>query len=298
MTRMELAAATVQFSIVVPTCNRVDLLKRCLNALAAALQRVEGPRVEVIVSDDSRDDATREMVVGGYPWVTWVRGPRRGPAANRNTGVANARGSWILFTDDDCIPDIDWMRAWAAAIQDKPHFQVFEGKTVADRARARFDEESPVNTEGGYLWSCNMAIRRELFDRLGGFSESFPHATMEDIDFRLRLLASGERFAFVAEAIVCHPYRTTKGISFVVKSGESYLHLVSRHPQLLGERRWRDCALNFARRARILLRAAREYRFRGFGYGLAWLAVCSYFDLRLRARFPPSSLSTQPSPPA
>ena len=44
-----------------------------------------------------------------YPWVSWGRGPRRGPAANRNAGALRARGEWLAFTDDDCVPDPNWL---------------------------------------------------------------------------------------------------------------------------------------------------------------------------------------------
>ncbi|HTY49095.1 MAG TPA: glycosyltransferase family A protein, partial [Steroidobacteraceae bacterium] len=168
--------ASASISIVIPTCNRPEMLGECLRRVAAAIDAAGRPQVEVIVSDDSRDERTRDYVASGHPWVRWVRGPRRGPAANRNTGVAAASGAWIIFTDDDCLPEPRWLRAYLQAMQADPASNVFEGRTVADRPRRRLDEESPVNETGGYLWSCNMAIRRELFEHMGGFCESFPYA--------------------------------------------------------------------------------------------------------------------------
>jgi GT2 family glycosyltransferase len=282
MPERESAPGSVCYSIVIPTCNRVDQLPRCLDAIAAALEQVDPALFEIVVADDSRGDETQRLIAERYPTVQWIGGPRRGPAANRNVGVARTQGRWIIFTDDDCVPEVGWLREYVRAFERQPDSHVFEGKTVADRQRLRFDEDSPVNTDGGYLWSCNMAIQRGLFDRLGGFCESFPYPAMEDVDFRLRLNECGERFPFVPDAVVCHPFRPTKGISFVVKSGESYLHLVTRHPYLVRDRRWIDFALNSARRARIVLHAGYAYRLRGFPYGLLWLAILTYFDFRSR----------------
>ena len=282
-------------TIVIPTCNRVDLLSRCLDAVAVALSESPFEFAEVIVSDDSTGDGSARLIQTRYPWARWVEGPRRGPAANRNAGAANSRGEWLIFTDDDCIPSPGWVTEFADAIRHNPQCSVFEGKTIADRQRQRLDEEAPINERGGYLWSCNMAVRRIMFDRLCGFCETFPHACMEDVDFRLRLQAIGEEIAFVPTATICHPYRPSKGLPFVVKSGESFLKLTARHPQLLGPFPWRTCTLNHLRRVRMLLAEAPRCRFRGFSFALGSLYVSSYFDVLARLRARRNGISTPPA---
>jgi GT2 family glycosyltransferase len=199
-------------SVVIPTCNRPEMLKDCLELVARAVTAA-GARIEVIVTDDSADSRSHELLLANYPWARWVRGPRRGPAANRNAGAAAAAGAWIIFTDDDCLADPRWLRAYLDALDANPTSNVFEGKTVADRELRRLDEESPLNETGGYLWSCNMAIRRELFDRLGGFCESFPYATMEDVDLRLRLQEQGETFPFVPDAVIATPFGPPRALA-------------------------------------------------------------------------------------
>jgi GT2 family glycosyltransferase len=195
-----------------------------------------------------------------------------------------ARGLWLVFTDDDCLAERGWLAALIDRIGRPPECSVLEGKTVPDRRRLRLDEESPANTAGGYLWSCNMAIRRSFFERLGGFCETFPYATMEDIDLALRVLGAGERFEFVPGAVVCHPYRTAKGVRFLYQAGASFLHLVERHPQLLGVHPWLTfCAVSL-RRAAALVREGFACRGRGLRYGLAYFAVWTYFEFVARAR--------------
>ena len=282
--RTESVANTCPVSIIIPTCNRPDLLRVCLAAVADAIAAIEMTAVEVIVTDDSADDRTQNLVARSYSWARWIRGPRRGPAANRNNGVRASHGAWLLFTDDDCIPAATWLLAYVKAMQAHPECNIFEGKTIADRQRLRLDEESPVNPTGGYLWSCNMAVRRDTFNLLGGFCETFPYAAMEDVDFRLRLHEHAEVFLFVADGVVCHPYRACKGIAFAVKTGQSYLHLVRRHPDMLGRAPWWTCALTCARRTKQVLRDAFRYRFRGIAFAVANLAVVMYFEVAARVR--------------
>jgi GT2 family glycosyltransferase len=282
--------STPVLSVVVPTCNRPELLHLCLEAVTRSIVVAGVPQVEIIVTDDSGDDRTRDLIASTYPQTRWVRGPRRGPAANRNAGTAAARGCWILFTDDDCLPAPGWLQAYLGAMQANPQCNVFEGKTIADRNRHRLDEDSPVNETGGYLWSCNVAIRRELFEQLGGFCESFPYAAMEDVDLRLRLLERNEKFPFVADAVICHPYRSSKGVGFAVKTGRSYLHLIGRHPSLLGVAPWRTCALTCARRVKQFLVDGVRHRFRGGAYAVACLFVVIYFEIAARLRREAKSL--------
>ena len=66
---------------------------------------------------------------------------------------------------------------------------------------------APLNLDGGKLWSCNFALRRDVFESLRGFDETFPHA-MEDCDLHLRLKQNGARIHFVAHALVRHPWRS------------------------------------------------------------------------------------------
>jgi GT2 family glycosyltransferase len=271
-------------SVVIPTCNRPHLLDECLTSVAIAIKCAGRSDIEVVVNDDSGNDESQRLVLAKHTHVSWAPGPRRGPASNRNAAVLRARGHWIFFLDDDCIARPDWIRAFLAAIACNPDYSVFEGKTVADRERERLDEEAPVNAVGGYLWSCNMAIRRALFEQLGGFCESFPHAAMEDVDLRLRIQALGARFPFVANAVVCHPYRRVKGLQFSIKHGRSYIHLVTLHPELVARARWGTWLGNAVRRSKSLLFDAFRYNFRGFSYGVMSLSIGIYFDFMARLR--------------
>jgi len=84
-------------TVCIPTRNRPDDLAECLDSIAASTV----PVTEIVVSDDSTDERTRDLVAARYRHVKYVFGPRKGLGPNRNSAIAAASGEWILFLDDD-----------------------------------------------------------------------------------------------------------------------------------------------------------------------------------------------------
>lgn len=221
------------FSVVIPTCDRPDLLAGCLERLAPGRQTLAASDYEVIVTDDGRSAPTKALVERRFPWARWVPGPARGPAANRNHGAGLAVGRWLAFTDDDCEAVPGWLRAWHEARSYRPE-RVLEGRTLAAGPKPAVDMEAPVNSTGGFLWSCNFAIERELFAAIGGFDSAFVYATMEDVDLRTRLAKRGIGSIFVPEALVWHPWRRRKGRVFLRRHVASVEYFISKHPESAG----------------------------------------------------------------
>ncbi len=234
------------FSVVVPACGRVRALADCLEQLAPGGQSLPATEFEVIVSDDSPMKPVEAALNDRFPWVRWTKGPRRGPAANRNWGAEQARGKWLVFTDDDCVPDPTWLAEFQAALDVTPGARVLEGRTIAGVAVGAL-QQSPENPNGGYLWSCNMLVERALFESMGGFDERFPHAHLEDVDFRMRLEKSGEPYAFVPAALVLHPPRPLPSVSRLARMHESSFHLARKHGLPLAEAGFSFAALVRAR---------------------------------------------------
>jgi len=221
------------FSVVIPTYHRNDLLVKCLDCLAPGRQTLPADQYEVIITDDGLRSTAQKIVLEYYNWAKWVEGSRLGPASNRNNGVKYAQGEWLVFTDDDCLPDPQWLEAYREAIAAETACLVFEGRVYVERPRRSFGETAPVNESGGYLWSCNFAIHRQLFEFLGGFDKRFPYAAMEDVDLRLRITKSKHKFIFVKEAAVCHPWRYKGNWEQLKKRQESVLLYLSIHPDQL-----------------------------------------------------------------
>jgi GT2 family glycosyltransferase len=224
-------------SVVIPTCDRIDNLRRCLKALGNVPD-------EIVVSDDG---CTADSVSEDFPSVRFVGGPKRGPAANRNSAARCVRGVWIVFLDDDCVPDRNFVVAYRDAISRHP-YAVLEGRTSALGARTRLDMECPANETGGYLWSCNMAIRRDLFDRLGGFDEAFIGASMEDVDLRERLRKQGVPIVFVPAARVWHGWRIRRNRQAYERDAINTAYFLRKHPDHAPEFRHKALLLNLARR--------------------------------------------------
>ncbi len=231
------AVAFPRFSVVIPTCRRNDALARCLNRLMPGEQTLPASEYEVIVSDDGPDaDNARLLVEHTYPWARWVAGPRHGPARNRNAGARAARGEWLAFIDDDCLPSAGWLAGFTTRL-DQPGAngggsgpRVLEGKTICDTGGQpmKMGFTAPTNEEGGMLWSCNFAIERRFFEEIGGFDECFPNACLEDVDFRMRLDDRGEAYPFVPEALVDHPPRPVASLLQVVRAEESAWYLAQK----------------------------------------------------------------------
>lgn len=223
--------STPLISVIVPTYQRNDLLAKCLDCLAPEIQTLPAEQYEVIVTDDGSNTNAFEMMRLHYPWAKWVAGSRKGPAANRNNGAKYAQGEWLTFTDDDCLPDCWWLEEYAKAIV-AASCLVFEGRTYVDRPKQTLAETSPLNEHGGYLWSCNFAIQKQLFHSLAGFEERFPYAAMEDVELRLRLQKVGHKFSFIKAASVCHPWRPKGGWKKLKQQHqESMFIYLSLHPE-------------------------------------------------------------------
>lgn len=186
----------MSFSVIIPTCDRPAALDHCLRALPST--------ITIIVTDDSRGPQSRVLIEQEFPHVTWVAGPRRGPAANRNNGASHACTEWLAFTDDDCLPQPGWLDALASLAR---HADVIEGCTLAPGARDDPFEEHVENRYGGVLWSCNLAVRRDVFDVLGGFDEDFTEPAGEDMEFAWRVQQRALRARFAPTALVYHPPR-------------------------------------------------------------------------------------------
>lgn len=171
-------------SVVVPTCGRAELLARCLDALEN--QSLPRDRYEIIVVDDSR--------------------LRRGPAAARNRGWRRARAAIVAFTDDDTVPDRDWLERGLEAMKDD--VDAAAGRIVMPIPAKPTDyERDAQGLERSEFVTANCFVRWRVLQRLGGFDERFRMAWREDSDLHFRLLASGARLARAPEAIVVHPVR-------------------------------------------------------------------------------------------
>ncbi|HTA21832.1 MAG TPA: glycosyltransferase family A protein [Polyangia bacterium] len=240
------------FSVVIPTCDRPDMLASCLDSLEPARQLCPVP-FEVIVTDDGQRPVA-SLVETKYPWAKWTQGPRRGPASNRNHGARLAIGRWLVFIDDDCTADADCLASYDRAIRANPACRAIEGAIHADGDCSGDLEECPVNTEGGLFWSANICVERAFFHEAGAFDEAYRLAAHEDQDLFCRLKAR-TCIPFASDARVTHPVRTMrlgKMIADTPKRNEAWIYFAVKNA----------ASLNYATKADIL-RAAYMAHLRG-----------------------------------
>jgi GT2 family glycosyltransferase len=225
------------FSVVIPTYERPEDLRKCLESLDPK-EQANSPSYELIVTDDSRTDACMDLVLNEFPQVSWGKGKQNGPAGNRNAGVARAQGEWIVFIDDDCIAQAGYLSAYEKAIESDPNLGALEGRIYPDRPRKTWAEGCPANETGGMFWTSNLCVKRSIFLELGGLDERFEVA-YEDIDFAHRLKKAAVATTFVREAAACHPWRGLRsgGKNWKRKGYEleSLTHFLQKHPEALAE---------------------------------------------------------------
>jgi glycosyltransferase involved in cell wall biosynthesis len=189
-------------TVVVPARNAAATIGRTLEALSS--QEVESA-YEVVVADDGSDDETPR--IAERAGVKLVRLGGGGAAEARNAAVAAGSGSVLAFTDSDCFPTPGWLAAGLRALD---RADVVQGRVEPDVGvpRGPFDRSLWVEGETGLFETANLFVRRDLFDRLGGFEAPFDvdggRPLGEDVWFGWRARRTGARSVFEAEALVRH----------------------------------------------------------------------------------------------
>lgn len=204
----------MKISVVIPTHKRPQLLQRCLKALRN--QTLDKSLYEVIVINDQNS---------------------KGPAWARNEGWKIARGEIIAFTDDDCIPDKNWLQAGLQEFTKGA--QVVSGKVIVPVSEKPTDHE--LNTsylQTAEFLTANLFCKRELLEYLGGFDESFTMAFREDSDFQFTLMENNITIIHSAKARVIHPVRTAPLFVSLIDQKKSLFNalLFKKHPQLFRQR--------------------------------------------------------------
>jgi glycosyltransferase involved in cell wall biosynthesis len=264
----------VDFSVLIPTYNRAETLKRTLQALAA--QSAATGEFEVLVVDDGSTDQTPDEVrqlQEKYPVpLHYYYQPNRKQGVARNLGAQNAKGRFLVFLGDDTVPISEFLEEHRKAheLQDSFHLEsskivVIGYTTWPDHfARTRFLEyvgekgwqfgfsliEDPEDVPFNFFYTSNLSLSRRFFLGVEGFDEDFHEYGWEDIELSVRLKAEGMRIVYHSAA-VAHHYHPMNLRSFLKrqrKVGYSAWDFYRRHPELgsflsidrIPRYRWRD----------------------------------------------------------
>jgi GT2 family glycosyltransferase len=199
-------------AVVVPTRGRAGRLARLMTALEK--QTLPPEDFEVIVVDDASNDDTpvelRRLAANSPLAVHVLRQELQlGPAAARNAGWRKTRAPVVAFTDDDCVPEPDWLRAGLDAMDGAARVVVGHTAPPADQlalASAPFSRVMEVD-DTRFLETCNVFYRTVDLEAAGGFDERFRRPSGEDTDLGLRVLATGVESVYAPGAVVRHDVR-------------------------------------------------------------------------------------------
>jgi glycosyltransferase involved in cell wall biosynthesis len=196
--------APVSVSVVVTVRNEQRHIADLLDSLIVQ----EGP-LEVLIVDAASTDSTRAIVrhyASRHPFIRLLEhaGTR---ADSRNFGVQNSTGDVVAFIDGDCIANPFWLRELRRQLR---HSEIAAGRTIQIGYWA-FESlhrvELPHRGFDVTFPSCNLAYRKAVFRKIGGFDPWFD--TAEDIDLNYRAVDTGAKIGFVEDAIVYHRARDT-----------------------------------------------------------------------------------------
>lgn len=226
-----------KISVVIPTYKRLNLLINCLAALKK--QTIPLADYEVIVVSDGPDKETEKFLCH---WLNRHKmdlrflstGTKNGPAAARNLGWLSARAPIIAFTDDDCLPDRNWLKCILKGYRDE-ELIAFGGKTVVPITKNPTDFElNTARLATADFITANCACTKKALIKVGGFDEAFKMAWREDSDLEFKLMLEKIPIYRNSDAIVVHPVRQARwGASiFEQKKGVYDALLYKKYPVL------------------------------------------------------------------
>lgn len=235
----------MKYSIIVPVYNRPDEVDELLQSLTTQTTS----DFEVVIVEDG-SSLPCEDVCKRYSDkldIHYFNKPNSGPGQSRNYGAERAHGDYLLVLDSDVVLPEGYLKAIDDELQRKDA-DAFGGPDAAHESftpvqKAISYSMTSFFTTGGirggkkkldkfYPRSFNMGIRREVYQRLGGFSKM---RFGEDIDFSIRIFKAGCHCRLFPEAWVWHKRRTDfrKFFRQVFNSGIARINLYKKYPESL-----------------------------------------------------------------
>ncbi|HQQ95800.1 MAG TPA: glycosyltransferase family A protein [Cyclobacteriaceae bacterium] len=231
---------SIHITVIVATFNRCESLKNMLQALST--QNYPSSQFEVLVINDGSSDGTRSMLESMQAQVPYIlrhfNQPNKGPAAARNTGIRHAKGGIVAFTDDDCLPQPNWLsEVWTSMNQN--NWMGVQGSTYTNRPLVTPLTHQIDNTRGNAsVPTCNAAYRLAALKAVQGFDEAFPYPHNEDADLAWRIEKLGV-IGFNSQMSVYHPPRQDQfwKVAHRMKIMESEFRLFYKDPVMYRTKR-------------------------------------------------------------
>ena len=215
-TNQSSAVRGVSWSIIIPTLNRSKLLRATLDALLGQEKEIHQGLGEVLVADNRSIDDTMKVLMGmdsKGATPKYLPVSEEGACWARNMAARVSMGSILVFLDDDCVPQREWLKKLIEPIE-SGKADITTGTAQAFSVEKRLPrplQDMRPDSEHPVVFECNFAIRKNLFFAVGGFDRGLgPHGkrwrTHEGRDLlkRARLEVPDLRWMPVPEAVVDH----------------------------------------------------------------------------------------------
>lgn len=200
-------------TVVIPTYNRAEMLKRCIQSLC--LQDYPREKFKVLIIDDGSDDETKIIYHSFLEKlnIDYIYQKHQGTGAARRLGIERAKTDLVAFIDDDCIASKSWLRQMTsrelgrevAAIgglmkinNPKNIFECFVNQNLFGNGQ----NWQPTSFDPPFITTGNSIFRRSLAKKIGNFDRSL--VVGEDLDIGWRLYFEGYKFRYEPKAIVYH----------------------------------------------------------------------------------------------
>lgn len=254
----------MNITVILCTYNRCASLTRSLESVAAS----ELPRSvewEVLVVDNNSTDKTRAVVeeyCRVYPnRFRYLFEARQGKSHALNSGIREAKGGILAFVDDDVTVEPTWLQNLTSSLQGNewagaggkillertsptPRWLALDGPYSLSGVLVHFDRGDNPGELDWAPYGTNMAFRKTMFGKYGGFRADLSPSPLddirgEDVEFGRRLMSAGERLRYEPSAVVYHPvpeHRLRKEyfLAWYFGLGRSLARMWGRGPDIWG----------------------------------------------------------------
>ena len=189
--------AIEEISVIIPTYNRCDLLKRAINSV---IKQTITPK-EIIIVDNGSTDQTYQMVSSLFPEINYFIEKKRGVSAARNKGILESKSKWIAFLDsDDAWKPTKLEKQMEYSVFNQDKYRIIHTDENWYRNKKFLNQLKKHKKSGGNIFKnslqlccispSSVVLKKQIFDDYGLFDENLE--VCEDYDMWIRITAKEE----------------------------------------------------------------------------------------------------------
>ena len=198
--------AIEEISVIIPTYNRCDLLKRAINSV---IKQTITPK-EIIIVDNGSTDQTYQMVSSLFPEISYFIEKKRGVSAARNKGILESKSKWIAFLDsDDAWKPTKLEKQMEYSVFNQDKYRIIHTDENWYRNKKFLNQLKKHKKSGGNIFKnslqlccispSSVVLKKQIFEEYGLFDENLE--VCEDYDMWIRI-TSKEEVGFLDSPLV------------------------------------------------------------------------------------------------